>query len=158
MSAYVIRTAAPADAEAVCAILTESELSTHAVLAAGTRYWLAQRADGTLIGAIGIEIGADAVLLRSAVVRPDARGQGIGAALLRRALSEAAAGYRRVYLFSTGAGAYWSQQGFREVPVPVLVADLPNAPQVQHYDQHGWLPDEVAWRKDLLVEDLDDRP
>ena len=58
-------------------------------------------------------------------------------------------GYGRAYLFSTEAGAFWSRQGFREVPVPELVAALPDAPQVRHYDQQGWLPDEVAWRKDL---------
>jgi N-acetylglutamate synthase-like GNAT family acetyltransferase len=158
MSAYNIRAATPADAEPICAILAESQLSTHAVLAAGTRYWLAQQADGAPIGAIGCEAGAGAVLLRSAAVRPAARGQGIGTALLLHALNEAAAeGCQQAYLFSTDAGAYWSRQGFREVPVPELVAALPNAPQVQYYDQHGWLPDEVAWRKDLLVEHLDDR-
>ena len=154
---YAIRAAAPADADAICAILTESELSTHAVLDAGTRYWLAQRADGELIGTIGTEIGADAVLLRSAAVRPDARGQGVGTALLRRALNEAAtAGYRRFYLFSTDAGMYWSRQGFREIPVPALVAALLDAPQVRHYDEQGWLPDEVAWCKDLIGDQKDD--
>ncbi len=154
----VIREAAPTDAEAICAILTESELSTHAVLAAGTRYWLAQRADGEITGAIGIEIGARAVLLRSAAVRPDARGQGIGAALLRRALNEAAAaGYRQAYLFSTDARAYWSRQGFCEIAMPELVAALPDAPQVRHYDEQGWLPNEVAWHKDLIEEHTDDR-
>lgn len=147
----VIREATLTDAEAICAILTASGLSTHAVLAAGTHYWLAQRADGEITAAIGIEIGARAVLLRSAAVRPDVRGQGIGTALLRRALNEAAAtGYRHSYLFSTDAGTYWSRQGFREVPVPELVAALPHAPQVRHYDQEGWLPDEVAWCKVLF--------
>jgi N-acetylglutamate synthase-like GNAT family acetyltransferase len=157
MSTYAIRAATPADAAAICALLTESELSTHAVLADGTRYWLAERADGRPLGAIGVEFGAGAALVRSAAVQPDARGQGAGAALLRHALSQAAAaGCRSAYLFSTGAGAYWSRQGFREIPVPDLVAALPNAPQVRYYDQHGWLPDEVAWRKDLVVEHADD--
>ena len=158
MSAYAIRAATPADAEAICALLAESELSTHAVLAEGTRYWLAQRADGRPIGTIGVEFGANgsmssggAVLVRSAAVQPDARGHGVGAALLRHALSEAtAAGCRCAYLFSTDAGAYWSRQGFREVPVPELLAALPDAPQVRYYDQHGWLPDEVAWCIDLI--------
>jgi N-acetylglutamate synthase-like GNAT family acetyltransferase len=150
MSAYAIRVATPTDAEAICAILTESELSTHAVLAVGTRYWLAQRVDGEPVGAIGIELGVGAVLLRSAAVRPDARGQGVGAALLRIALNAAAAtGYRRAYLFSTDAGVFWSRQGFCEIPVPELVAALPDAPQVRHYDEQGWLPDEIAWRRDL---------
>jgi N-acetylglutamate synthase-like GNAT family acetyltransferase len=151
VSAFAIRPATPDDAEAICALLAESGLSAHAVLAAGTRYWLAQRPGGHILGAIGIEIGASAVLLRSAAVQLGARGQGIGTALMRRALDEAAAaGYRRAYLYSTDAGAYWVRQGFREVPVPDLVAALPDAPQVQHYDQQGWLPDEVAWCTDLI--------
>ncbi|MEP7115425.1 MAG: hypothetical protein ABI862_19335 [Ilumatobacteraceae bacterium] len=52
--------------------------------------------------------------------------------------------------FSTDAGAFWSRQGFRKVPVPELVAALPDAPQVRHYEQQGWLPDEVAWCKVLF--------
>ena len=40
--------------------------------------------------------------------------------------------------------------GFHEVPVPELVAALPAAPQVRHYDALGWLPTEVAWRRDLV--------
>jgi N-acetylglutamate synthase-like GNAT family acetyltransferase len=147
----VIRAATPDDAAAICAILSESQLSTHAVLAAGTRYWLAQRRDEA-IGVVGLEYGPAAVLLRSAAVRPAARGSGVGAALLWWALDPAReGGYARAYLFSTDAGAFWSRQGFREVPVPELVAALPRAPQVLYYDQHGWLPDEVAWRKDLLA-------
>jgi N-acetylglutamate synthase-like GNAT family acetyltransferase len=162
---FTIREATLADAAALDALLAECGLSSNAVLAAGTRYWLAQRG-GEVIGVVGLELGAGttpknggAALLRSAAVRPQARGQGIGAALLWWALDQArSGGYRRVYLFSTGAGAFWARQGFREVPVPELVAALPDAPQVLYYDQHGWLPDEVAWRKDLLVEHLDDRP
>jgi N-acetylglutamate synthase-like GNAT family acetyltransferase len=153
-----IQEATPIDIAAIHLLLEESGLSTHAVLAPGTRYWLAQEADGGSIGTIGMEIGDGAMLLRSAAVRPAARGQGIGAALLLRALDEArAAGLRQAYLFSTGAGAFWSRQGFREVPVAELVAALPDAPQVRHYDEQGWLPDEVAWRRDLFEVRSDDR-
>ena len=59
-------------------------------------------------------------------------------------------GVARAYLFSTDAGAFWARTGFREVPVPELVAALPAAPQVRHYDALGWLPTEVAWRRDLV--------
>jgi len=48
------------------------------------------------------------------------------------------------------------RQGFREVSAPELVAALPNAPQVRRYDQQGWLPDEVAWCKDLIEDQTDD--
>jgi N-acetylglutamate synthase-like GNAT family acetyltransferase len=146
---FTIREATSADAAVLGAILAEAGLSSHGVLDPGTRYWLAQRRDEA-IGVVGLELGAGAALLRSAAVRPAARGNGVGAALLWWALDQARdRGVRRIYLFSTDAGAFWSRQGFREVPVPALVAALPDAPQVRHYDQQGWLPDEVAWRKDL---------
>jgi N-acetylglutamate synthase-like GNAT family acetyltransferase len=158
VSGYLIREASPIEADIIRELLVESGLSAHAVLAPGTRYWLARLADGAPVGAIGLEIGAGAALLRSAAVRPAARGRGIGAALLRRALAEAAAGGQKlVYLFSTDAGDYWSRQGFSEVSVPELVAALPDAPQVRHYDEQGWLPDEVAWRTELVEEPADYR-
>jgi predicted N-acetyltransferase YhbS len=59
------------------------------------------------------------------------------------------AGYRRIYLFSTGAGAYWQRLGFREVAVAELVSAMLAAPQVKRYEVLGWLPTEVAWRRDL---------
>jgi N-acetylglutamate synthase-like GNAT family acetyltransferase len=147
---YTIREATHADTEALRAILAEAGLSAHALLSRGTRYWLAQRAGGGIAGVVGLEYGAMAVLLRSAAVRPDMRGRAIGGALVQQALESAtAAGCRYAYLFSTDAGAYWRQQGFRQVPVPELVAALPDAPQVRHYQERGWLPTEVAWRLDL---------
>jgi hypothetical protein len=54
-----------------------------------------------------------------------------------------------VYLFSTDAGEYWTRQGFYEVPVPELVEALPDAPQVHHYRNIGWLPTEIAWRLEV---------
>jgi N-acetylglutamate synthase-like GNAT family acetyltransferase len=139
-----------ADLPRLQAVLTQVKLSTHDLLAEGTRYWLAENAQGQPVGVIGLEFGADAVLLRSAAISPDQQRRGIGAALVQRALSAAArAGYRRVYLFSTEAGSYWQRHGFREVPVPKLVAALSNAPQVKQYEQLGWLPTEIAWQLDL---------
>jgi N-acetylglutamate synthase-like GNAT family acetyltransferase len=150
---FSVREAIPDEAERICALLAQHHLGTDSVLAAGTRYWLAEGADRRLTGVVGLEYGADAVLLRSAAVDPGARGRGVGSALVREALRSAASeGYRRAYLFSTGAGPYWSKLGFREVPVPELVADLPNAPQVRRYEQLGWLPTEVAWALELSEE------
>lgn len=132
------------------ALLAHAGLGDNDVLAPGTRYWLALDAEGVPVGTIGAEYGADAVLVRSAAVHTRARSQGVGAALLTRALAEAQRmGYQRAYLFSTDAGAFWLRQGFREVPVPELVAALPATPQVLYYAAQGWLPTEVAWRSDL---------
>src|SRR5690349_22866182 len=94
---FIIRAATPADAEALDLLLAECGLSSHGVLAPGTRYWLAQRRD-EVIGVVGLEYGPAAVLLRSAAVRPAARGNGVGAALLWWALDQAhEGGYARAY-------------------------------------------------------------
>jgi N-acetylglutamate synthase-like GNAT family acetyltransferase len=145
-----IREGTAADLARIVALLAHAELGAADVLVPGTRYWVAESSSGELIGAIGAEYGAGALLLRSMAVLRAARGRALGAALVEHVLAAArAAGYRVAYLFSTDAGPYWERRGFREVPVPELVAALPHAPQVCHYDQIGWLPTEVAWRRDL---------
>jgi N-acetylglutamate synthase-like GNAT family acetyltransferase len=146
----IIREAQPGEAGRICALLAQLHLGTDNVLAPGTRYWLVEGAGSQITGAVGLEYGAEDVLLRSAAVDPQMRGRGVGAALVREALRSAAQdGYQRAYLFSTGAGPYWIKLGFREAPVPELVAALPDAPQVRRYEELGWLPTEVAWVLEL---------
>lgn len=150
MNAIIIREAAQDDAEAIRTLLAACRLGSKDVLAPGTRYWVAEDSAGELTGTIGLELGAGAGLLRSAGVRADMRGHGIGARLLAALLGSAQdAGIRTIYLFSTDAGSYWTMRGFEEVPVPDVVAALPDAPQVRHYDELGWLPTEVAYRRTL---------
>ncbi len=140
-----IREASPADLPALIALLDECGLSAHGVLLPGTRYWFAEDGSGAVVGAVGLEPGTGASLLRSAAVLPARRGAGVGALLARTAITAGLAHGPGVYLFSTGAGPYWRRFGFVEVPVPELVAALPEAPQVRYYDEQGWLPTEVAW-------------
>lgn len=150
---FTIREALPADLEAISALLRDSGLDPAGVLAAGSRYWVAEE-PGMLLGVVGLEYGPRAVLLRSAAVRSTMRGRGVGSQLFGRAYAAAAAGgITAVYCFSTDAGDYWVRQGFREVPVPELCEALPDAFQVHHYQELGWLPTEVAWRKDLRTGD-----
>ncbi|MCU0493034.1 MAG: GNAT family N-acetyltransferase [Chloroflexaceae bacterium] len=144
-----IREANPADLESITSLLAACGLLAAGVLTPGSRYWLAEDGDH-VVGAIGLECGSEAGLLRSAGVLPSQRGLGLGAQLTQRLFdAAAAAGLRHLYCFSTGAGDYWQRHGFVEVPVPELVAALPNCFQVQHYAALGWLPTEIAWRKDL---------
>jgi N-acetylglutamate synthase-like GNAT family acetyltransferase len=142
---YTLRSATSVDTDALAAFLRSIKLSDHAVLAAGTRYGLVFDSEA-LIGAVGLELGQGVSLLRSAGVAPASRGKGLGVALTQAALEAAAAHGPRVYLFSTGAGAYWQRFGFVEVPVDELVRALPDAPQVRYYAANGWLPSEIAWR------------
>lgn len=148
---FTIRDARDDDLAAISALLRDSGLDPAGVLAAGSRYWVAEGA-GALLGVVGLEYGPRAVLLRSAAVRDTLRGRGIGALLFSHAYAAAAAaGITAVYCFSTDAGDYWVRQGFCEVPVPELCDALPDAFQVHHYQELGWLPTEVAWRKDLTT-------
>lgn len=149
---FLIREATQEDAEQVKSFLSTNRQSAHAILVPGTRYWIAQNKEGHVVGAIGLEYGVDAALLRSVGVLEVWRGQRIGALLTQHSIEAARrAGCERVYLFSTDAGSYWAQHNFYQVPVEELVAALPNAPQVQQYDELGCLPTEVAWRRDLII-------
>jgi N-acetylglutamate synthase-like GNAT family acetyltransferase len=147
---YTIREALPVDTVRLCTLLSQIELVTDGVLVTGTRYWVAEDSTGNVIGVGGAEYGKDAVLLRSAAVHPDCRGLGIGTKLVQCVFDASQQlGIRHVYCFSTDAGEYWQRLGFREVPVDELVEELPAAPQVLHFARIGWLPTEIAWRKDL---------
>ena len=142
----LIREANLADLPKIYAILTQIGLSAHDVLVTGTRYWLAEDIHKQSVGTIGLELGQDTVLLRSAAVSLSHQNQGIGNHLVQRALyTTEVAGYHHIYLFSTEAGAYWQRFGFCEVPVSELVSALPDAPQVKQYAALGWLSTEVAW-------------
>jgi N-acetylglutamate synthase-like GNAT family acetyltransferase len=150
MRNFAIREATQEDHKAIQHVLEENGLHTAGILTPGSRYWVAEDASGAILGAVGLEYGQDAVLLRSAAVWPDRQGQGIGTKLFAHAYAIAANDQRRiVYCFSTDAGEYWQRQGFYEVPVSELCAALPDSFQVQYYEQLGWLPTEVAWRRDL---------
>jgi N-acetylglutamate synthase-like GNAT family acetyltransferase len=144
-----VRQAIQDDLEQLQSILETSGLSAHGILEPNTTCWLAE-INNHAMGCIALQWGASAALLCSAAVLPDHRGHGLGSRLLETALNGARAEHKRsVYLFSTDAGEYWTRQGFKEVPVPELVKALPDAPQVHHYRNIGWLPTEIAWRLEV---------
>ena len=150
MKAPMIREAHAADTDAICMLLDSLGLVTEGVLLPGTRYWVAETEIGELIGVVGLEYGAEAVLLRSAAIHPDYQRLGIGTALVNTAYIGALQDNRpRVYCFSTDAQEYWAYRGFRRITVAEVLEALPDAPQVKLFDRLGWLPTEVAWRKDL---------
>lgn len=150
MNSTTIREAQGQDKPTLLALLETCHMEQHGILAPGTRYWLAASLADEVVGVVGMEFGAGVALLRSASVHPEWRGRLIGERLMQQAMDAAQAyGATCVYLFSTGAGAYWRRHGFREVPVDELVAAMPDTPQVLRYRELGWLPTEVAWRREL---------
>lgn len=146
--ALSVRQAGPDDLGTLTALAESAGLYTSSLTLAGCTYWLAVQS-GEAVGCIGLEHGEGASLLRSACVRTDRQGQGIGGQLARAALEAARGrGDRAVYLFSSHAGAYWQRLGFVQVPVTELSAALSGTPQVKSGECRGWIHDETAWKLD----------
>lgn len=143
------RVALPADVTAAEEVLLRRGLRSEDICANGTHYEIAELR-GRVIGIVGIEnAGGDAVLLRSLAVLHEFRGQGIGAELMRRITEIAAMSATKMYLFSTEAGDYYRSLGYLQVSVDEAVVAVGQTPQVRKYEQLGWLPTEVAWKKKL---------
>ena len=139
----------PEHVEQARALLRRNRLSAEGIDDPAARFWVILDG-GQVVGVAGLEGSGENVLLRSVGIAPRLQGRGAGSRLVKEVLAEArAAGARRVYLFSTGAGHFWALLGFNEVPVPELVAALPGTPLVRLYTERGWLDSEVAWALDL---------
>jgi amino-acid N-acetyltransferase len=111
-----IRPARAEDLPRVCALLTAAQLPLDGLEEQfGDGYAVAE-ANGSIVGAEGIETYEEAGLLRSAVVDPSWRGRGVGDALTRDRLAWAKArGLREVYLLTTTAADYFPRYGFVRV-------------------------------------------
>jgi amino-acid N-acetyltransferase len=81
--------------------------------------------DGERVAVGGVERHGRYGLVRSVVVEPSARGEGLGAALVAALTDEAeAAGVEDLFLLTTDAVAFFAAQGFEpvardEVPGPI---------------------------------------
>jgi amino-acid N-acetyltransferase len=116
-----IRLARPEEAGRVAELVTAAGLPT-AGLAQAWRTWVA--ADGDqLLGTASLERHGHAYLLRSVVVRDEARGRGIGAQLVRAALAAVDAG-RPVALLTETAAGWFPRFGFHPVDRTALDAAL----------------------------------
>ncbi|SMB95781.1 GNAT family N-acetyltransferase [Deinococcus hopiensis] len=144
-----IRLATPQDKEAVTRVMQEAGLETEAALADGTTYWVLEQG-GKPVGAIGLEHGDGASLLRGAAVLPSVRGKGLGRQLIMSAIQYAQGrGDRAIYMFSKGGD--WSNFGFQQVPLAVVMGEVPNAPQIRAYQARSERPGGTTWMRNLSV-------
>jgi len=110
-----IDAARPEDLDGLLAMLAAAGLP-NAGLAAHLGEALVARDGGRLAGGVALELYGEEALLRSLVVAPEARGQGLGERLTAAALDLAEAhGARRVWLLTTTAERYFPRFGFLEV-------------------------------------------
>ncbi len=102
---------------AAVALLNAVGLPTSDLTAQLLEHFFFCGAADALTGLVGLEIhGADA-LLRSLAVAPQARGAGLGSALLQHAERYALTqGVRTVYLLTTTARRFFQERGYRSVP------------------------------------------
>lgn len=110
-----IRAATAADSAAVRGLLRDAKLPTAGVPDDLSHFLVAERAD-RLVGTIGLELYGPAALLRSAAVSADARGTGVGEALMRALLDRARA--ERVgtlVLLTTTAEGWFPRFGFTRI-------------------------------------------
>ncbi len=112
-----IRTARPTDLEPLLAQLGRAGLPTLGVAEHLSNFFIAEDPSGTLLGAIGLEYyGGDTALLRSAVVDPSRRSQGVGSALYESLLTKARTmGICRLVLLTNTAETYFARKGFQKI-------------------------------------------
>lgn len=110
------REAADDDLDRVVSLVEAAGLPTADLRGAPATFVLAAPAgtdDPVAVG--GLERAGDAALLRSVVVAPDARGEGVGRALVGDLESRAAAEARDCYLLTTDAAGFFARLGYERV-------------------------------------------
>ena len=109
-----IRVATAADRPAVRSLLTAAGLPVDDLdLAAELTFWAARDDAGRPVGAIGLERHGDVGLLRSLVVTPDRRRQGLGRTLVQTLEAHASAtGVARLVLLTETAETFFRGLGY----------------------------------------------
>lgn len=110
-----ITKASPEDLNAVLALLADASLPVDEV-AEHFQHFLVARADGRVVGSVGMEHYGPSTLLRSLVVAPSHRNRRLGGALTERILQEARGqGVKRVFLLTETAPQFFPKFGFRRI-------------------------------------------
>ena len=104
------------DFAGIARLLVEANLPADDLSTASLEYFLVMRDESGVRGAVGLERDGDVALLRSLVVEPDLRGQGLGAALAHSAEALAnESGIATLCLLTTSADGFFSSRGYRTI-------------------------------------------
>ncbi len=114
---FRLREATASDLPAVLALLSERKLAPNHVEAQfGPQYVLAVGAGDTVLGVAGVERYGEFGLFRSAAVRADAAGLGVGTSLTWDRIAWArGSGVVALYLLTETAAEYWPRFGFETI-------------------------------------------
>lgn len=105
----------PADLDAIRELLVAADLPVDGLGAVPTE-WFVARGEAGPVAAVAVERHGDAGLLRSLVVDPDRRSQGIGSRLVAAAEAHGvAAGLTALYLLTDTAEGFFARRGWRRI-------------------------------------------
>lgn len=112
----MIQRAQPGDLDAIRELLRSFDLPHEDLTPAHLDHFLVARNGDTISGVVGLEPGNDGALLRSLVVAPDARHEGLGTRLVK-AIEQRARddGLRTLYLLTTTAADYFRARGYTQI-------------------------------------------
>ncbi len=112
MSKLVLRLARREDIPEIEKLLTAEWLPPFQIAEFLETFWVVD-AGGRVLGGAGLETYGPAGVIRSVVVHPSVRGQGLGDLLSRAAIAEASKrGVERLYLFTADKAPFWGRFGF----------------------------------------------
>jgi len=112
MSQFTILPAQSGDTEAIRNLLGNADLPSEDFAQHLPHFWTA-RQNGTLAGAVGLEIYGETGLLRSLVVDTTYRGQGLGIKLCEQIFAYAQENsVKELYLLTTTAADFFPKLGF----------------------------------------------
>ncbi len=115
MADLTISAAKPSDTKAIRSLLTNAELPSED-FAQHLDHFLTAKQNGTLAGAVGLEIYGESGLLRSLVVDAAYRGQGLGIELCEQIFDYAQnQGVEKLYLLTTTAADFFPKLGFSKI-------------------------------------------
>jgi len=115
MNRVQVRTATAGDRGRILRLLHEASLSTEDLGDWRVEFWVAE-SDGQALGTVGLERYGESGLLRSLVVAPASRQQGLGTVLVEAAERGArSAGVRELYLLTQTAERFFESRDYRIV-------------------------------------------
>lgn len=128
-SSHTIRAAVPNDFAGIAALLADVELPFDDISPTLDGFFVAERG-ASILGTIGLERYGNAALVRSVAVHSDARGTGLGGALVARAINAARTdGIRDLYLLTTTAADWAPRFGFTLIPRDQVNEAVRQSPQ-----------------------------
>ena len=107
-----LRNARPNDLAAIDALIMSEHLPAFRTGEFLDTFWVLEGGGG-LLGCVGLEVYAEAALLRSVITSPVLRGQGYGDVLVEKAFDEARRrGVKRLYLFTMDKAPFFARFAF----------------------------------------------